>query len=50
MSTEVISRKPGSQQSDSLFAIHYFMNRRQAREYALKMLFQYDFVGDQTGP
>ena len=26
------------------------MNRRQAREYALKMLFQYDFVGDRNSP
>jgi len=26
------------------------MNRRQAREYALKMLFQYDFVGGRNGP
>jgi len=25
------------------------MNRRQAREYALKMLFQHDFVGELTG-
>jgi len=25
------------------------MNRRQAREYALKMLFQHDFVGGRTG-
>jgi transcription antitermination protein NusB len=25
------------------------MNRRQAREYALKMLFQHDFVGDRNG-
>ena len=26
------------------------MNRRRAREYALKMLFQHDFVGDRDGP
>jgi N utilization substance protein B len=26
------------------------MNRRQAREYALKMLFQHDFVGNRSGP
>jgi transcription antitermination protein NusB len=26
------------------------MNRRQAREYALKMLFQHDFVGNRTSP
>ena len=26
------------------------MNRRQAREYALKMLFQYDFVGYRNSP